>query len=156
MKFSPSYYCSQIIVLRHDIWMTFSSQVTEQSINFVRYCHSQGILFSYLSWNVNCVSVRTKLFPERCSLTEVRRALSSHTGGGTRPRGDQGTRYDVTSVCVHEFVNGHSPKKVDKILQHVADNPWWIGLIIGSRLHVLNKQEKNMIKRFGKWEVKGK
>ena len=39
MKFSPSYYCSQIIVLRHDIWMTFSSQVTEQSIHFVTITH---------------------------------------------------------------------------------------------------------------------
>lgn len=42
MKFSPSYYCSQIIVLRHDIWMTFSSQVTEQSINFVTVSHNSS------------------------------------------------------------------------------------------------------------------
>ena len=75
----------------------------------------------------------------------MRRALSSDTGGrgpGLGVTTDQGPSYDVTSVDVQAFVNGP---------QSLMNSP-----VVGSRLHVLNKQDKNMIKRFRKWEVKGK
>ena len=69
MKFSPSYYCSHLIVLRHDIWMTFSSKVTELSINFVTASQQTSYflifreMLSVLVSELNC-------FPEWVLLSE--------------------------------------------------------------------------------------
>ena len=73
-EISSSYYCSQLIVLRHDIWMTFSSQVTELSINFFTDCH-------WMSCFLNCQEMLTLPVPKLNWLWQ-REDWSSDTGGG--------------------------------------------------------------------------